>query len=83
MESIIVALITGGLSLVGVIISGVITSRKTETSIRINQAVTNTKLENIEDGVNSLKSDNKDTARDVQDLKERVRVIEENCKHCH
>lgn len=83
MESIIVALITGGLSLVGVIISGVITSRKTETSIRINQAVTNTKLENIEDGVNSLKSDNKDTARDVQDLKERVRVIEENCKHCY
>lgn len=46
-ESIIVALITGGLSLVGVIISNVSAARKTETNIRMNQAVTDTKLDEL------------------------------------
>lgn len=46
-EGILAALITGGLSLVGVIISGVLTTKKTETAMRINQAVTDTKLEEL------------------------------------
>ena len=44
-EAIIVALITGGLSLVGVVVSTRASGRKTEASIRMSQAVTNTKLE--------------------------------------
>lgn len=46
-EGILAALITGGLSLVGVIVSGLLTTKKTETAIKINQAVTDTKLEEL------------------------------------
>lgn len=41
------ALITGGLSLVGVIISNLATARKTENNIRTSQAVTETKIEEL------------------------------------
>lgn len=46
-EGILAALITGGLSLVGVIISGLLTTKKTETAMKVNQAVTDTKLEEL------------------------------------
>lgn len=46
-EAIISALITGGLALVGVIISNMMAARKTEAAIKINQAVTDTKLEEL------------------------------------
>lgn len=46
-EGILAALITGGLSLVGVIISGVLTTKKTETAMKVAQAVTDTKLEEL------------------------------------
>lgn len=46
-ESIMVALITGGLSLLGVILSNMMAARKTEESIKINQAVTDTKIESL------------------------------------
>lgn len=44
MESIIVALITGGLSLVGTIITVLVTSSKTREDLRVSQAVTDTKI---------------------------------------
>lgn len=44
-DSILVALITGGFTLVGVIITSIATVRKTESQIRTGQAVTETKLE--------------------------------------
>ena len=46
-DAVIVALITGGLSLVGVIISNVATSRRTGANIRMSQAVTDAKLEEL------------------------------------
>ena len=46
-ESIIVALITGGLTLVGTILSVYMSSRKTEENMRISQAVTDTKIEEL------------------------------------
>lgn len=46
-EGVLAALITGGLSLVGVIISGLLTAKKTETAMKVNQAVTDTKLEEL------------------------------------
>ena len=46
-EAILVALITGGVSLVGVIISGAMTARKNENALKISQAVTDTKLEEL------------------------------------
>lgn len=46
-ESIIVAIITGGLALIGTIISVLMSSRKTDENLKINQAVTNTKIEEL------------------------------------
>lgn len=46
-EGVLAALITGGLSLVGVIISGLLTTKKTETAMKVAQAVTDTKLEEL------------------------------------
>lgn len=46
-EAIITALITGGLSLVGVIITCTATARKTEKTQAVSQAITETKLEEL------------------------------------
>lgn len=46
-DAVISAIITGGLALAGVIVSGLLSSRKTETIIRVNQAVTDTKLDEL------------------------------------
>lgn len=46
-EAIIVALITGGLSLAGVVITCVATARKTEKATAVAQAVTDTKIEEL------------------------------------
>lgn len=46
-ESIIVALITGGLSIVGVVITVVGENRKTAAKMAVNQAVTDTKIEEL------------------------------------
>lgn len=47
MEAIVVALITGGLSLLGVIITSVSSSRRMEHKLETSQAVTETKLEEL------------------------------------
>ena len=47
METIIVAIITGGLSLLGVIITNIQSNKKIETQLTTNQAVTDTKLEGL------------------------------------
>lgn len=47
MDAIIVALITGGLSLVGVIITNISSNRKMEANLRTAQAVTDTKIEEL------------------------------------
>lgn len=46
-EAVMAALITGGLSLAGVIVSGLLTAKKTETAMKVSQAVTDTKLEEL------------------------------------
>ena len=46
-ESIIVALITGGLSLTGVVTTCLATARKSETAMKVTQAVTDTKIEEL------------------------------------
>ena len=46
-DAVCAALITGGLSLAGVIISNLLAAKKTEATITINQAVTDTKLEEL------------------------------------
>lgn len=46
-EAIIVALITGGMSLAGVVVTCLATAKKTEKAAAIAQAVTDTKLEEL------------------------------------
>lgn len=46
-EAIVVALITGGLSLIGVVLSNFASVRRNESTIRTAQAVTDTKLEEL------------------------------------
>lgn len=51
MENIIIALITGGLALVGVIITNIASNSKIEQQIITAQAVTDTKIEQLTDEV--------------------------------
>ena len=69
MESIIVALITGGLSLLGVIISNVSSSHRMEQQLRISQAVTDTKIDELTREV-----------REHNNFAKRVPVLEEQIK---
>ena len=46
-EAVLAALITGGLSLAGVIATCLATAKKSETAVKISQAVTDTKIEEL------------------------------------
>ncbi len=68
-ESIIAALIPGALSLVGVVITCIATGRKNETAIKISQAVTETKIEELTREV-----------RTHNNFAQRIPVVEEQIK---
>lgn len=68
-EPIIVALITGGLSLLGVVFSNVMNNRKIEMSLDKQQAITETKLEELTREV-----------REHNNFAKRMPVIEEQIK---
>lgn len=70
-DAVIVALITGGLSLVGVIISNVATSRRTGANIRMSQAVTDAKLEELTREVR----EHNGFARRMPVVEEQIKVI--------
>ena len=69
METIVVALITGGLSLLGVIITSNRTTREVQTKLDMQQAVTETKLEELTREV-----------REHNNFAQRVPVLEEQIK---
>lgn len=69
MESIIVALITGGLSLIGVIITSRSNGKKLQQQLEIAQAVTDTKIVELTREV-----------RDHNNFAKRVPVLEEKMK---
>ena len=46
-EAILVALITGGLSLIGVVVTCVATAKKNEAALRVSQAVIDTKIDEL------------------------------------
>ena len=70
-ESIIVAIIAGGLSLVGTIITVLSTSRKTEQSFRVSQAVTEQKIEELTREVR----EHNNFARRLPVVEEQIKVI--------
>ncbi len=70
-ESIFVALITGGLSLLGVVITNLASARKNEAAIRTAQAVTDAKLEEL---TREVREHNRFAQR-MPVVEEQVRVI--------
>ena len=70
-ESIIVALISGGVSLIGVILSNMAAARKSEAAIRMAQAVTDTKLEELTREVR----EHNNFARRMPVVEEQIKVI--------
>lgn len=70
-EAIIVALITGGLSLAGVVVTCSVTARKNETNMKISQAVTDTKIEELTREVRAHNG----FAQRIPVVEEQIRVI--------
>ena len=70
-EAILVALITGGMSLVGVIITSLITARKSENTIKIAQAVTDTKIQDLTREVR----EHNNFARRMPVVEEQIKVV--------
>ena len=68
-EAIIVALITGGLSLIGVVITCMATAKKNETTMKVSQAVTDTKIDELTREV-----------RQHNNFAQRMPVVEEQIK---
>lgn len=71
-EAIIVALITGGLSLTGVVITCLATARKAEKATAVAQAVTETKIDELTREV-----------RSHNNFAQRIPVVEEQIKDIH
>ena len=69
MESIIVAIITGGLSLIGVVFSNISSNKKIESTLQTQQAVMDTKIEELTREV-----------RAHNNFAQRVPVLEEQMK---
>lgn len=72
-DAVLAALVTGGLSLLGVILSCQASARRTEESIRISQAVTDAKLEALTREVR----EHNGFARRMPVVEEQIRVIQE------
>lgn len=79
LESIIVALITSGVSLTGVVITVIAENRKTTAKMEVNQAVTDTKIEEL---TREVRSHNNFAIRmpvveeQIKNLDSRISVIE-------
>ncbi len=71
-EAVVTALITGGLSLVGVVVTCLATSKKTEKAQAVAQAVTDTKLDALTREV-----------REHNGFAQRLPVVEEQIRELH
>ena len=70
MEAIITAIITGGLALIGVIITNISSNRRGEASLNTAQAVTDTKIEELTREV-----------REHNNFAKRMPILENEIKH--
>lgn len=71
MEAVLVAIITGGISLLGTIITVIATNRKTQHKLEVNQAVTDTKIEELTREVR----EHNNFARRMPVIEEQIKVI--------
>lgn len=80
METVISALITGGLALIGVIVTNIVSNRRVETQLQTSQAVTDTKLEVLTEEVrkhNNFASRMPVVEEQIKVLNHRVNDLEE------
>jgi hypothetical protein len=70
-EAVLVAVITGGMSLLGVIVTNLAVSRKNEAAFRTSQAVTDAKLEALTREVR----EHNQFARRMPVVEEQIKVI--------
>ena len=70
-EAIVVAIITGGLSLVGVVVTCLATAKKNESALRVSQAVTDTKIDELTREVR----EHNGFARRMPVVEEQIKVI--------
>lgn len=75
-EAIIVALITGGLSLAGVVVTCLATANKNETAMKVSQAVTDTKIEELTREVRA----HNNFAQRMPVVEQQIEVINDNIK---
>lgn len=76
MESIITAIITGGLALIGVIVTSMNGSKKIEQQLMTNQAVTNAKIESLTEEVKKHNS----FGDRITKLETKVEILEKGAK---
>ena len=76
MESIIVALISGGLALIGVIFTNAQGNRRIEQQLQTAQAVTDVKIDNLREEVKK----HNDFGSRIPVLEERLHQVEEDIK---
>lgn len=72
MENILISIITGGLALVGVIITNVSSNKAIENNLKVAQAVTDTKLESLTEEVRK----HNEFAIKVPTLETRINTLE-------
>jgi hypothetical protein len=70
-EAILVALITGGLSLLGVVVTCIATAKKNEAALRVSQAVIDTKIDELTREVR----EHNGFARRMPVVEEQIKVI--------
>lgn len=71
MESIIVSVVTGACSIIGVVLASAASSRKLQQQLEISQAVMNTKLESLTSEVRA----HNEFARRMPVIEEQIKVI--------
>ena len=79
-EAVIVALITGGLSVLGVIISNIGSNRKIEDALSTSQAVTDCKIEELTREVrehNNFAKRVPIVENDIQNIKEDIKELKQ------
>ena len=70
-EAVLTALITGGLSLTGVVVTCIATAKKNENAMKVSQAVTDTKLDELTREVR----EHNGFARRMPVVEEQIKVI--------
>ncbi len=70
-EAVLAALVTGGLSLIGVVVTCMATAKKNENALKISQAVTDTKIDELTREVR----EHNGFARRMPVVEEQIKVI--------